>query len=68
MEGDKGELGEQAILKLLSALDEHIPLPQRDVDKPFLMSVEDVFSITGRGTVAAGPGAPGRGEGEVGEV
>jgi len=54
MEGDKGELGEQAILKLLSALDEHIPLPQRDVDKPFLMSVEDVFSITGRGTVATG--------------
>ena len=54
MQGDTGELGEGAILKLLEALDMNIPLPQRDVDKPFLMSVEDVFSITGRGTVATG--------------
>ena len=54
MQGDTGELGEVAILKLLDALDTNIPLPQRDVDKPFLMSVEDVFSITGRGTVATG--------------
>ena len=54
MQGDTGELGEGAILKLLEALDTNIPLPQRDVDKPFLMSVEDVFSITGRGTVATG--------------
>lgn len=43
-----------SIYELLNALDEHIPIPKRDVDKPFLMSVEDVFSITGRGTVATG--------------
>jgi elongation factor Tu len=54
LEGDKGELGEQAIQKLLEALDSYIPQPQRDVDKPFLMPVEDVFSISGRGTVATG--------------
>lgn len=54
MEGDKGELGEVAIMKLLDALDEAIPDPKRDVEKPFLLSVEDVFTITGRGTVATG--------------
>jgi elongation factor Tu len=54
LEGDKGELGEQAILKLMEAVDSYIPTPVRAVDKPFLMSVEDVFSITGRGTVATG--------------
>jgi len=54
MQGDKGELGEQAIMKLLEALDAHIPEPKREIDKPFLMAVEDVFSITGRGTVATG--------------
>ncbi len=54
MQGDPGELGEPAIMKLLEALDTFIPPPQREVDKPFLMSVEDVFSITGRGTVATG--------------
>jgi elongation factor Tu len=54
MQGDGSEIGEGAIMKLLDAIDETIPLPQRDVDKPFLMSVEDVFSITGRGTVATG--------------
>ena len=42
------------IFDLLAALDEHIPIPKREVDKPFLLSVEDVFSITGRGTVATG--------------
>lgn len=46
--------GEDAIMKLMEAVDETIPLPARDIDKPFLMSVEDVFSITGRGTVATG--------------
>ncbi|MDR3112083.1 MAG: elongation factor Tu, partial [Elusimicrobiota bacterium] len=46
--------GVDSILRLMDAVDETIPLPQRDVDKPFLMSVEDVFSITGRGTVATG--------------
>src|SRR5262249_20156081 len=54
MEGDKGELGEGAIMKLMEALDSYIPVPQRDIDKPFLMPVEDVFSISGRGTVATG--------------
>jgi elongation factor Tu len=54
MEGDQGELGEPAILKLLEALDGSIPEPKREMDKPFLMAVEDVFSITGRGTVATG--------------
>lgn len=54
LEGDTGELGEQAIMKLLEALDTAIPEPKRETDKPFLMAVEDVFSITGRGTVATG--------------
>jgi elongation factor Tu len=54
LEGDKGKLGEEAILKLMEAVDTYIPTPVRAVDKPFLMSVEDVFSITGRGTVATG--------------
>jgi elongation factor Tu len=46
--------GAESIIKLMEAVDETIPLPVRDIDKPFLMSVEDVFSITGRGTVATG--------------
>ena len=54
MEGDKGELGEQAIMKLAAALDSYIPTPKRAVDGPFLMPVEDVFSISGRGTVVTG--------------
>ncbi|MFN8390876.1 MAG: elongation factor Tu [Bdellovibrionota bacterium] len=54
LQGDKSEIGEPAIQKLMAALDEYIPLPKRDVDKPFLMPVEDVFSIQGRGTVATG--------------
>jgi elongation factor Tu len=54
LQGDKSEIGEGSILKLIDAIDATIPLPQRDIDKPFLMSVEDVFSITGRGTVATG--------------
>ena len=54
LEGDKGEIGEQAIIKLLDAVDSYIPEPKRDIDKPFLMPVEDVFSIQGRGTVATG--------------
>jgi elongation factor Tu len=54
LEGDAGELGEQSIGKLMDALDSYIPQPQREVDKPFLMPVEDVFSISGRGTVATG--------------
>ncbi|UPU36941.1 elongation factor Tu [Geomonas paludis] len=54
LEGDAGELGEQAILKLMDAVDTYIPEPQRAIDRPFLMPVEDVFSISGRGTVATG--------------
>jgi elongation factor Tu len=54
MEGDTGELGEGSIKKLIEALDKNIPEPKRETDKPFLMAVEDVFSITGRGTVATG--------------
>ena len=54
LEGDKGELGEQAILKLAEALDSYIPTPERAIDKPFLMPIEDVFSISGRGTVVTG--------------
>ncbi len=54
LEGDKGELGEQAIMALADALDGYIPTPQRAVDGTFLMPIEDVFSISGRGTVVTG--------------
>ena len=54
LEGDTGELGEPAIMKLVEALDTYIPEPQRQTDKPFLMAIEDVFSIQGRGTVVTG--------------
>ena len=54
LEGDKGEIGEGAILKLMEACDSYIPEPKRDIDKPFLMPVEDVFTISGRGTVVTG--------------
>jgi elongation factor Tu len=54
LEGDAGDLGEKAILKLMEAVDSYVPQPQREVDKPFIMPVEDVFSISGRGTVATG--------------
>jgi elongation factor Tu len=54
LEGDTGELGEQAIMKLADALDSYIPTPQRAIDGTFLMPVEDVFSISGRGTVVTG--------------
>ena len=54
LEGDKGELGEPSIMALMEAVDSFIPEPQREVDKAFLMSVEDVFTISGRGTVATG--------------
>src|ERR1041385_1051822 len=52
LEGDAGELGAQAIMKLMEAVDSYIPQPERQVDRPFLMPVEDVFTISGRGTVA----------------
>ena len=54
LEGDKGDLGAGAIQKLLEALDTYIPEPKRDIDRDFLMPVEDVFSIEGRGTVITG--------------
>src|SRR6059036_3348213 len=54
MEGDKGALGEEAIMKLADALDSYIPTPERAIDGAFLMPVDDVFSISGRGTVVTG--------------
>jgi elongation factor Tu len=54
LDGDKSEMGEGSILKLAEALDTYIPQPQRLIDGPFLMPVEDVFSISGRGTVVTG--------------
>jgi elongation factor Tu len=54
LSGDKSEFGVPAIIKLMEAVDSAIPTPIRDKDKPFLMPVEDVFTITGRGTVATG--------------
>jgi elongation factor Tu len=54
LEGDTSELGEGSVLKLAQALDEYIPEPVRPLDQPFLMPIEDVFSISGRGTVVTG--------------
>src|SRR5690349_9132804 len=65
LEGDTSEMGEGAIMKLAEALDSYIPQPKRVIDKPYLMPVEDVFSISGRGTVVTGRVE--RGVGKVGE-
>ncbi|NDE89642.1 MAG: elongation factor Tu [Alphaproteobacteria bacterium] len=54
LEDKQPEIGEQAIIKLMEAVDSYIPQPKREVDKPFLMPIEDVFSISGRGTVVTG--------------
>ena len=54
LEGDQGEFGEKSLIKLMEEVDRYIPQPKRDKDKPFLMPVEDVFSISGRGTVVTG--------------
>src|SRR5467141_2812545 len=54
LNGEKGEFADQAVLKLFEALDAYVPLPERPIDKPFLMPIEDVFSISGRGTVVTG--------------
>jgi elongation factor Tu len=54
LEDNKPELGRDAVLKLMAAVDDFIPQPERPIDQPFLMPVEDVFSISGRGTVATG--------------
>jgi len=54
LNGEKGPLADEAIVKLYTALDSYIPLPERPIDQPFLMPIEDVFSISGRGTVVTG--------------
>jgi len=54
LEGDTSDIGVPAIVKLVDAMDSYIPIPERPIDKPFLMPIEDVFSISGRGTVVTG--------------
>ncbi|WP_419827910.1 elongation factor Tu [Sphingomonas sp.] len=54
LDGSKPEIGQEAVLKLMAAVDEFIPQPERPLDRPFLMPIEDVFSISGRGTVVTG--------------
>ncbi|KAG4306299.1 hypothetical protein PORY_000287 [Pneumocystis oryctolagi] len=54
LEGRDKEIGEDSIWKLMDAIDNHIPIPERDIQKPYLMPIEDIFSISGRGTVATG--------------
>ena len=54
LEGDASEIGVPAVIKLVQEMDRYIPTPKRDVEKPFLMPIEDVFSISGRGTVVTG--------------
>ena len=54
LQGDKSDTGEAAILKLVAAMDEYFPIPERATDQPFLLPIEDVFSISGRGTVVTG--------------
>src|SRR5207344_1941033 len=54
LEDKNKEMGHDAVLKLMAAVDEYIPQPERPIDQPFLMPVEDVFSISGRGTVVTG--------------
>ncbi|HCL28257.1 MAG TPA: elongation factor Tu, partial [Candidatus Latescibacteria bacterium] len=54
LEGDAGETGTGAIDELMNAVDDYVPMPERPVDQPFLLPIEDVFSITGRGTVGTG--------------
>jgi elongation factor Tu len=66
LNGESGELADDSIMKLMDAVDSYIPEPKRDLEKPFLMPVEDVFSITGRGTV--GTGRLERGKVKVGDA
>ena len=54
LEGDQSDIGVKAVIKLVEEMDSYIPVPKREIDKPFLMPVEDVFSISGRGTVVTG--------------
>ncbi|MDF1797355.1 MAG: elongation factor Tu, partial [Coxiellaceae bacterium] len=54
LEGDTSDIGVPAVLKLVETMDEYFPQPERDIEKPFLLPIEDVFSISGRGTVVTG--------------
>ena len=54
LEGDESDIGMSAVLKLVDTMDTYFPEPERDIDKPFLLPIEDVFSISGRGTVVTG--------------
>ena len=54
LEGRDDEIGKNSILELMAAVDDYVPQPERPKDKPFLMPIEDVFSISGRGTVVTG--------------
>jgi len=54
LEGEKSDMGVSSVIKLVEEMDKYIPVPKRDIEKPFLMPVEDVFSISGRGTVVTG--------------
>ncbi len=60
LEGDEGELGEGSVAQLMEAVDTYVPEPERAIDRPFLLAVEDVFTIQGRGTVATGRVEQGR--------
>jgi elongation factor Tu len=60
LEGDSSEYGEPSVLQLMEAVDEYVPEPERDIDRDFLLAVEDVFTIQGRGTVATGRVESGR--------
>src|SRR5512143_522668 len=60
LEGTNDELGKKSVLELMNAVDAYIPLPERALDRPFLMPIEDVFTITGRGTVVTGAVAQGK--------
>jgi elongation factor Tu len=54
LEGDTSDIGVKSVMDLMAAVDDYVPTPERDIDKPFLMPIEDVFSISGRGTVVTG--------------
>jgi elongation factor Tu len=54
LQGDESDIGEKAVISLVAAMDDYIPEPEREINKPFLMPIEDVFSISGRGTVVTG--------------
>ncbi len=62
LQGTDPELGEQALEKLVKALDENIPIPEREKDKDFLMSIDSTVNIPGRGTVVTGPVEQGKGK------